>query len=187
MKLVKNIFAVCLIFIFLWMLIVTASPIKIGGLREKYNICDINNVVSWIPTQAKLSYIKSEKLLGSNSYIELMYPAQPERPLIICKRHIPVLYVYQAKTINVKIKLNQSGEFHVGLATGGIGPSWSALVKPEDVNKEILLTWSLDREQSSKSLKLNWLPGDFSGGGIFVEKTDHNKDLVITIYEMYLQ
>lgn len=104
----------------------------------------------------------------------------------MCKSFIPAEVVYKARIINARIKINQPAEFNLGLATGGIGPAWKASIKEEDVNKPVNLSWSLEREQSNNTLKLNWLPKYFTGGGIFVEKTDPDKDLIITIFELYL-
>jgi len=142
-----------------------------------------------MPIQAKLSSIKGERFieLKQDSYIEFLYPKQNERPLFLCKKDIPSVIVYKAKTINAKIKINQPAEFNIGLATGGIGPTWRTFIKPEDVNKPVNLFWSLEREQSGNTLKLNWLPENFTGGGIYVEKGDPNKDLIITLYEIYLE
>lgn len=189
MQSVRNIFAIFFTLMLLWMLFTTTSPIKLTGLDKKYDVCEIGNINSWLPVQAKLSSIKSEQFIQikQDSYIEFFYPKQNERPLFLCKKNISSQIVYRAKTINAKIKINQPAEFNLGLSTEGIGPTWRTLIKPEDINKPVSLSWSLDREQSGNTLKLNWLPENFTGGGIYVEKSDPNKDLVITLYEIYLE
>lgn len=182
MKFISKIVAISFTLIFLWMLFVTASPIKLLGLDKKYSICEISSKDTWSSIQAKLAGIK-----GDYSYIQFIYPKQDQRPLFQCKKYIPSITIYRAKTINAVVKLNQPVEFNIGLCTGGMGPTWKALIKPEEINKPVRLSWSLDREQSTKTLKFNWLPENFTGGGVYIEKADPNKDLIITIYEMYLE
>lgn len=185
----KAIIIFFLTLLFLWMLVTTSNPIKFNGLEEKYDICDVGNSNSWIPDQATPLYIKSEPFSqqGKGGYVELFYPKQPERPLFFCKKNIPVFLIYKAKTINAKVKVNKPGEFNIGLATKGVGPTWNAVIDIEEVDKPILLSWSLEREQSAKTLRLNWLPGKFSGAGIYFGKSDPTKDLLITIYEVYIK
>lgn len=189
MKSMRILFVIFLTSIFIWMLVVTAFPIKLKGLDEKFHICEIGNIDSWLPIQAKPSSIKGGDFLRNKEdmYIEFLYPKQDQRPLFQCKKNFSGGIVYRAKTINAKLKINQPAEFNLGLTTGGIGPTWRTFIKPEDVNKPISLSWSLDREQSGNTLKFNWFPENFTGGGIYIENYDPNKDLIITLYEIYLE
>lgn len=176
--------------IFLWMLFVTAFPIKMSSLKDSYDICDLGNVNTWDLRPDKFLYIKSEinyRKEAEEKFVEIFYPQQGDRPFFTCKKIIPAYLIYKAQTLNAKIKLNKPGEINIGLITHGVGPSWRSQVKEKDVNEVVTLSWPLEREDSAKTLKLNWLPGDYKGTAIYFEKSDQSKDTIITIYELYIK
>ncbi len=175
--------------IFLWILIIPLNPVKIGELKEKYNICNTNNLDSWSAIQARIQSIKTVKFFNSPEIppIELTYFNTKERPLIQCLNVIPAYTLYKARTLNVKVKINQPAEFGISLRRVNIGPGWKKRITPNEINKPLELTWPLERDGSGIVLKLNWLSGDFDGAVISLDQFDHTQPLIVTIYEMYLK
>lgn len=188
MNKIGKILIVSLNLIFIWIMFRSTSPIQPPRLEKRYHICDVGNSSLWILAQAQPSSVQSKKFpFLKETFIEFIYQNQFDRPLVVCKGFISDYDLYRAKTLNAKIKINQSAEFNIGLATISLGPTWSRKIKHEEVDTPINMSWFLEGEELSKTSKLNWLSGNFYGSGFYVEKFDKNKDLIITIYEIYLE
>lgn len=152
---------------FLWIMLATVSPIRPHRL-EKHPICYIT----------------------PPSYINFVYkhpPTQPEQPEFVnfCKFTIPEMALYKALTLNVTYKLSQPGLFEIGMHRAGMGPSWKPVeVTSSNANKLITSTWLLNEADLPK---LNWLSGSYEEVIFQVSKFDPNKELILSIYEVYLE
>lgn len=192
MKKLGKIIVIILTGLFLWVLYIPINPIPSDGLKEKYYICDVGNLKLWkmpTPVQARIEFMEAIKFPTSteNNAIKFSYEDIRERPFFQCWGKISVYALYQAKTLNARIKINQPAEFAIALHRNSIQSGWLRKLKADEVNKPILISWSIEKVNQNGILKLNWLPGDFDGLAITVDKFDFRKPLMVTIYEIYLK
>ncbi len=166
-KTLGKLITVFAVLVFLWIMSATVSPIKPHRL-EKYSVCYVT----------------------PPSHIEFVYkhpPIQLEQPEFVnlCKFTIPEIALYKALTLNVTYKLSQPGFFEVGMHRAGMGPSWKPVeVDSSNTNKLITSTWLLNEADLPK---INWLSGSYEEVVLRVSKFDPNKELILSIYEVYLE
>lgn len=166
MEAVGKLVIIFAVLILLWIMSATISPIKPHRLG-KYPICNIT----------------------PPSHIEFVYqhPATAfEQPEFVnfCKYNISQMTLYKALTLNVTYKLNQPASFEVSLHRAGWGPMFVPVkINPNDTNKLITSTWLLNEADLPK---LNWLSGSYEQVIFRVSQFDPNKELILSIYEVYL-
>lgn len=187
MKMLGKLTTVLAVLIFLWIMSATVSPIKPHRL-EKFLTCDVNNISSWGSTGGDLAINSFKSSSTSSNHIEFVYqhpPALPGQPEFWCKFHIPEMILYKAITINVTYKLNQPSFFEVGMRRVGMGPAWQPVkVDSSNTNKVITSTWLLNDPGQPK---FNWLSGAYKEVTFRVSKFDPNKELILNIYQVFLE
>ena|SRR3989344_8228417 len=188
MKLAYKLLAIVFIFLFLWMMFVTTSPIRPNRV-EHFSACDVTNSSSWDASDGDLIINSTKSLLEtSKNHIEFDYKHPPRyegQPILFCKFPIPEMILYRAITLSVTYKLNQPAFFDIGIRRFGQGPGWKPVkVEGDQVNKIITSTWLLHIPEQPK---LNWLSGSYDGVTFGVTKYDKSKELILTIYQVYLE
>lgn len=188
MKAAEKIMAIFAVLLFLWVMSVTVSPIKPNRIK-RVPVCDINNISSWgnIGGDLKITSFKSSAV--DTNRTEFVYqhpPTQPGQPELWCKFPIPEMVLYKALTLNVTYKLNQPASFEIGMRRVGMGPeSWKPVeIDSNNTNKLITSTWLLNEPAR---LKLNWLSGPYEEVVFRISKFDPNKELILNIYQVYLE
>lgn len=167
MKSVGKLIVVFAVLMFLWIMSSTVSPIKPHRL-EKYPLC-------YISPPSHINFVYKHPTI---------YFDQPEF-INFCKFHIPEIILYKALTLNVTYKLSQPGFFGIGIHREGMGPSWKPVeVNSSNTNKIIASTWLLNETDLPK---LNWLSGSYEEVVFQVSKFDSNKELILSVYEVYLE
>ncbi len=189
MKVIAKIFILILTLAFLWIMIVTINSIKPKRIANRFQICDINNISSWGAIQGEIKKITSIKTPPGKpeDHIELIFNNPAHDPYFSCKYLIPETILFRALTINVRYKVNQTAQIHIGMHRVGQGPGWeSILVDKESVDKIITGTWSIDKPTDNEP-KLNWLSGPYEEVTFGISNFDRLKPLILTIYEVYLE
>lgn len=183
------------VLIFLWVMSVTVSPIKPHRLEkyklENLNACNVDNVNSWVSKGGDLTIKSFQSSLTFSNHTDFIYQ-DPSTQLgqleFRCNFNMPEMVLYKALTLNVTYKLNQPALFGVGilLRVGiGMGPIWQPVeIDSNHTNKVITSTWLLNDPQQ---LKFNWLSGPYKEVTFRVSKFDPNKELILSIYQVYLE
>lgn len=193
-KIFGKLIVVFAVTVFLWIMSATVSPIKPHRL-EKYKLenllaCNVDNVNSWASTGGDLTIKSLQSSLTLSNRTDFIYQ-DPSTQLghleFRCKFNMPEMVLYKALTLNMTYKLNQPALFEVGIRRVGIGmgPAWKPVeVDSNNTNKVITSTWLLhDPEQP----KFNWLSGPYEEVAFRVSKFDPNKELILSIYQVYLE
>lgn len=179
------------VLVFLWIMSATASPIKPHRL-EKYGIknlsCHADNISSWKGIDDGLTIKTLRSSLSLLNYSDLAYqgtPANPGEFEFWCKFDMPEMILYKALTLNITYKINQPTSFELGLHHAGMGPTWAPIsIDSTQTNKLITSTWILDEADLPK---INWLSGPYEEITFRISKFDPNKELILSIYEVYLE
>lgn len=167
MEAVGKLIIIFAVLIFLWIMSATTLPIKPHRLG-RYPICYIT----------------------PPSHIEFVYQHPTttfEQPEFVnpCRFTIPEMVLYKAMTISVTYKLNQPAFFEIGMHRSGMGPMFVPVkINANDTNKLITSTWVLNETDLPK---INWLSGPYEEVFFRVSKFDPNKELILSIYEAYLE
>lgn len=167
MKPVGKLIVVFTVLIFLWIMSATVSPIKPHRL-ERYPLC-------YISPPSHINFVYKHP----TTYFD-----QPEF-INFCKFHIPEIILYKALTINVTYKLSQPAFFEIGMRRAGMGPMFMPLeIDSGKTNTIITSTWILNEADLPK---FNWLSGPYEEVTFRVSKFDPNKELILSIYQVYLE
>lgn len=188
MKKLGKFITIFTVIVFLWVMSVTVSPIKPNRIK-KFPVCDVNNISSWgnIGGDPEITSFKSSE--ADTNHTEFVYrhpPTQPGQPELWCKFPIPEIVLYKALTLNVAYKLNQPASFEVGMRRVGMGPeSWKPVeIDSNNTNKLITSTWLLNEPAR---LRLTWLSGPYEEVVFRVSKFNPNKELILSIYQVYFE
>lgn len=188
MKKLGKFIIIIAVLLFVWMMSVTVSPIKPNRIK-KFPVCDVNNISSWGNSGGDLTVTSFKSSLTSSNHIEFIYqhpPIQPGQAEFWCKSHIPEMVLYKAITLNVTYKLNQSASFEIGMRRVGMGPeSWEPVdINSGNTNKLITSAWLLNEPAR---LKLTWLSGPYEEVVFRIRKFDPDKELILSIYQVFLE
>lgn len=183
---IKYPLAILFTIFFLYLMVVTVSPIRPERLPKMFQVCDVNNITSWQISTYGLKKIESGKNQATgDKYIEFTYENSVPKAYIylLCNTFIPVDVLYKAVFLKTEIKINQPATLGSTIERVGQGPALGdVLVKPEDVNRPFTITKLLDSQP-----KLTWLSGNYDIGVLSVIPSDPEKSLVVTIYGIYLE
>ena len=186
--LINKLLVIIITIVFTWTIFVTANPIKPQRLTERFYACDLNDINSWVDVIKKPFLISSTKSFNDEveSHIQFTYK-DTTHFMIQCKKRIPKEILFRAKTINIKMEVNQPIKFDIGIHRVGQGPGWQPQdIGTDEINKIITLDWQIDSGQVEQEKRLNWLSGDYEAVSIGAKEFDENKDLIITIYSVFL-
>lgn len=186
MKIPGKIIAIFAVLAFLWLMAVTASPIRPRRI-EKFTACDVGSISSWEAGKTADRVIQSYQSSRETSAnrIEFIYPTPPRQPEFWCRFPIPEMILYRAITLNATYQLNQSAYLGIGLRRVGQGPGLQQVQVDEgSINKPVTSTWLLNRFDEPK---LNWLSGPYEGVTFRISGFDPGKELKLTIYQVYFE
>lgn len=186
-NLFKNAVIVLSVFVFLWVMFITTSPIVPHRLPRPFSICDLNNLSSWHSIEGSVESIYNFRSFNNlpDHPVTITYLPSQSKSLIICKRNIPDDILYQAVSINITYKTNQPIELGLGIYKSAGGPIWKTTkINDDSVEKKITSTWLLDNNEEHK---LNWLSGSYEGAILNVIVPQSDKNLTLTIYDIFLE
>ncbi len=183
----KNIIFIFLIFVFLWIMFITTTPVIPNRLPKKFPLCDVMTA-DWqdAENQAYSVFADFRSISDpvSNS-VTFIYKNPSARHDINCKSTIPDTTLYHALSFNIVFEINQEAEIGFGIHRVGQGPTWNPpiIVKSTDINKPITVSLLFTKTDIPK---FNWLSGDYEKVGITITKFDPAKELIFTVHEIYL-